>query len=104
MNNDNYWKKIKTIFKGLLTALDSLEFVVIAILGTLLFVAVPFYLIRNLFDKGHIFLAILLILIAIVSFGICARDFKKRKWSGISIIVIALWIICFVISGWMLMF
>lgn len=100
---DNIWKKIKTIFKGFLTVLDSLELVVVAILGTVLFLAVPFYLIRNLFSKGHIFLAVILVFIAILSFGVCIRDFKNKKWSGISILIVVLWFICFAISGWMLM-
>ena len=86
-----------------MVALDSLEIIVAAIFGTALFFGIPFYVIRNLFNKGHIFLSVFLSFIVIASFGICIRDFKRKKWSGISILIAVLWIICLVISGWILM-
>ncbi len=91
------------IFKGVLFALDSLEIIVATIFGTALFFGIPFYVIRSLINKGHLFLSVCLSLVVIASFGICVRDFRKKKWSGISILIAVLWIICLASSGWILM-
>ena len=96
-------KSIRKIFKGFLVALDSLEFLAAVIFAIALFFAIPFYSIRSILDKGYVVLSVLLSFIVIVSFGICIRDFRRKKWSVISISITVFWIVCFIITGWILM-
>lgn len=87
-------------FKGLFIAFDSLELIVAFILATAIFFAIPYYLIKSFYRDGQLILSIAISVIVISSFGVCIRDFKKKKWSVLSIFITFLWGICFLIVAW----
>ncbi len=97
-------ENIKKIFKGLFFIFDSLEFVIVGIFASISFLAVPFYLIKNIYEGGQLLLALILSSIVIASFGVCIRDVNRKKWSALSICIVVFWGICFLIVGWTLMF
>jgi hypothetical protein len=94
---------IKKFFKGIFIALDALDFIAVLFVAALIFFAVPFYFVKKFYQSGHLLFAIVIVIFFISSFGICIRDFKKKKWSILSICVVAIWAICFFIAGWLLM-
>lgn len=95
-------RRIKKFFKGLFIALDSLELIVAFILATAIFFAIPYYLVKSFYRDGQVLLSIVISAIVISSFGVCIRDFKKKKWSVLSILITFLWGICFLIVVWIM--
>lgn len=93
-------KNIKKFFKGLFIAFDSLELIVAFTFATAIFFAFPYYLIKSLYQDGQLILSIVLSVVLISSFGICIRDFKKKKWSVFSVCITFMWGICFLFVAW----
>lgn len=93
-------EKIKSIFKGIFIALDSFELVIAVILATVLFFSIPCYLIKRFYEEGHLVLSIFISALLISSFGFCIRDFKRKKWSPLSVLTSILWGICFLVVAW----
>ena len=94
---------IKRFFKGIAFSLDAIDFIALCFVATLIFFSVPFYFVRKLYQNGDLLLSAVVALIFIVSFSVCIRDFKRKKWSALSILVVSIWTICALIAGWLLM-
>ena len=92
-----YFKKF---FKGLFGAYDFLEISLAIIFASVIFLAFPYYLIKELLQEGHYFLSIVISIILVFSSVICIRDIRNKKWSGLSICAVALWGVCFLIVIW----
>jgi hypothetical protein len=72
----------------------------VVIFASAIFLAFPYYLIKDLLQEGHYFLSVVISIILVLSLGICIRDFRNKKWSGLSICAVALWGVCFLIVIW----
>ena len=94
---------IKRFFKGIAFALDALDFIALCFLASLIFFSVPFYIVKELYQSGNLLLSIVIGLVFVSSFCVCIRDYKKKKWSVLSIFIVSMWVVCALVAGWLLM-
>lgn len=94
---------IKKFFKGIAFALDALDFIALCFVASLIFFSVPFYIVKKLYRSGNLLLSTVIVLVFVSSFFVCIRDYKKKKWSALSILIVSMWAVCALITGWLLM-
>ena len=94
---------IKKCFKGISSALDVIDIIAVCAVATIIFLSVPFYFIKKYYENGNIIISVIIVVAAAFAFTICLRDFKKKKWSIVSISTLAIWVICALIAGIMFM-
>jgi hypothetical protein len=94
---------IKKFFKGIFFTLDALDYTALCFVASLIFFSVPFYIVRRLYQSGKLLLAGVIAITFVSSFFICIRDYKKKKWSALSICIVSIWALCAFIAAWVLM-
>lgn len=94
---------IKRFFKGIAFALDALDFIALCFVASLIFFSVPFYIVKKLYQSGNLLLSTVIVLVFVSSFCVCIRDYKKKKWSALSICIVSMWAVCAFIAAWLLM-
>ena len=89
--------KFKNLIKRIFGAYDGIELAFVIIFASAIFLGFPYYIIKELIQDGHYFLAIAIALFLIFTLVICIRDFRLKKFSILSITTAILWGICFFI-------
>ncbi len=82
------------ITKKIFTAYDSLEFLIIAIFATVLFGSFVYYAWAGIKESGNTLALVSFSLLVVASAAGIARDIYKKMFSGISITIISLWVLC----------
>jgi hypothetical protein len=94
---------IKRFFKGIACALDALDYIALCFVASLIFFSVPFYIVKKFYQSGNLLFSIVVVVVFISSFFVCIRDYKNKKWSALSIVIVSMWAVCALIAGLLLM-
>jgi len=94
---------LNKFFKGVAFSLDALDLIALCFVALLIFFSVPFYVAKKLYQSGNVLLSAVIAIAFILSFCVCIQDYKKKKWSVLSICIVSMWVVCAVIAGWLLM-
>ena len=82
---------------------SALELVVIIALGTTLFVALfvvlPLWVALELFRDSRPALAVAVAFVPVASLLVAIRDIARRRWSMLSTVVSAAWLVCVILVG-----
>jgi hypothetical protein len=81
---------------------DTLEFIVPAVLAVLLLIGGPLLAIFFFLHNDHLFAAAMSAGLWILACLACVRDFRRARFSWASGSLIALWLILTIVIGWRL--
>lgn len=88
---DSVLDKIEGFVKRAFDYFDGIEFFIVSTIAGLVIIGLPIALVIRAVNQGHIWKAIAIILVFCLCIYFCIRDYRRKKFSWISIIVAAVW-------------
>lgn len=82
------------ITKCILTLYDSLEIIIVALFATVLFCSFVYYAWAGIKESGNTLALVSFSILVLASVAGIARDIYRKKFSGISITITSIWVLC----------